>query len=505
MRCSGSRTAGTSIPARPSPPGTGDYDTPRGRYEYYTQTEDGAEFWLNSPFDSFSTDSKHEGSSRFQYMDLYGAGGRTDDTYNRQLLAFGARTDADSLPVGAATYVGTFFAENHAAEYSSLDDRSFLRGEWRLRADFSESTLAGSIGTVRKRDPDDHWRYLPHTTSFRIRDGRIVDGQFTAAVSGVDSDSQAAPERTLRGFEGDVLGEFYGPAADEIGGVLRATRTSDDRVLIGSFGGQRAPELAAVVPEGDLSALSAAVDRDWLASTVEATDAAAVTAVESDGDGGLRVTYRLDGVDHRVHLSDFASYVRDEFSLDARDANTFYGLVDHTGSFIGTPEFDHFNVHDWYAVAINNEHVAASTQRGFVVSGASTEAADLPAGTATYEGRARLRAWLPDNPSFDSRTDASGRLTLDADFDAGTVSGAIDQIDMLGSSLTEVAIANGEINAGELSADLHGTAADARLDGVLSGRFFGPQAAEVAGVLEGTHTTSASTTIVHGWFGAEKQ
>ena len=164
-----------------------------------------------------------------------------------------------------------------------------------------------------------------------------------------------------------------------------------------------------------------------------------------------------------------------------------------------------FNVHDWYAAAITDAGIAASTQRGFVVYGASTEAAGLPAGTATYEGRAHLRAWLPDNPSFNAKTDASGRLMLDANFDAGTVSGAIDRIDMAGSPLTELAIANGAINAGALSADLRGTAADARLDGTLSGRFFGPQAAEVAGVLEGTHTTSASTMIVNGWFGATKQ
>ena len=147
-----------------------------------------------------------------------------------------------------------------------------------------------------------------------------------------------------------------------------------------------------------------------------------MTAVESDG-AGLRVTYRLDGVDHRVHLSDFGTHTQGEFDLHARDADTIYGLVDHTGSFVGTPEFDHFNVHDWYAAAITDAGITASTQRGFVVYGASTEAADLPAGTATYEGRAHLRAWLPDNPSFNAKTDASGRLMLNANFDAGTVSG----------------------------------------------------------------------------------
>ena len=101
-----------------------DYGTPRYQYDYYTQTEDGAEFWLNSPFCSFSTESKNEGSTRFQYLDIYGSGVNSGDTHNRLLVAFGARTDADSLPVGAATYVGTFYAEDHSAEYANLDDRS---------------------------------------------------------------------------------------------------------------------------------------------------------------------------------------------------------------------------------------------------------------------------------------------------------------------------------------------------------------------------------------------
>ena len=302
-----------------------------------------------------------------------------------------------------------------------------------------------------------------------------------------------------------MLGEFYGPAAEEAGGVLRATRTSDNRVLIGSFGGKRAPELDPSVPEGDLSTLSVAVDRDWLASTVAPTDTAEVTAIESDGADGLHVTYRIAGVDRRIHLEHVRWSRLEGFSLNGRDAEGWYGLVDHTGSFIGTPEFDHFNVHDWLAVAITNQGVATSTKRGFVVYGTSSETGELPAGTATYQGRAHMRAWLPDAPSFSSKTEGSGRLTLNADFDAGTVGGAIDRINFPNSPLTQVAIENGTFRGSELSADLRGAEAGASFNGGLAGRFFGPQATEVAGVLDGTHTAPGLTTIVEGWFGGTKQ
>ena len=479
-----------------------EYDTSRFQYEYYTETEDGGRFWLNSRYGSFSGDEKNQGSSWFQYLDIYGSG----SSNNRLHLTFGARTDAANLPTGSATYAGSFNAENHAAEFQNLDDRSFMWGEWRLTADFSASTLQGGIDLVRVRGPgESSSRYLPYTTSFRIANGQIVDGQFTASVSGVDSDPNASEDRTLSGFEGHILGEFYGPAAEEAGGVLRAARTSDNRVLIGSLGGKRAPELDPSVPAGDLSVSSVAVDRDWVASTVEPTDTAEVTAIESDGANGFHVTYRVDGVDRRVHVDTIHWSPISGFGLYRRTADGWHGLVDQTDSFIGTPEFDHFNVHEWYAVTFTNQNTPESTRRGFVVYGASTEASELPAGTATYEGRAHFQAWLPDSPALSTKADGSGRLTLSADFDAATVGGAIDQINLADSPLTEVAIENGAIRGSELSADLRGAESGTTFDGNLAGRFFGPQAAEVGGVLEGTHTDTSVTKVVQGWFGGTKQ
>ena len=484
-----------------------DYGTSQYQYDYYTETEDGGKFWLNSRYGSFTDDEKNQGSPDFQYLDIYGSGVQTAGTDNRQHLTFGARTDAANLPVGTATYAGSFNAESHPAEYANLDTRRFLWGEWRLTADFSASTLQGDIGLVRVRGPGESaFRYLPYTTAFRIENGHIVDGQFTASVSGVDSDPNAPEDRTLRGFEGDMLGEFYGPGAEEAGGVLNAARTSDNRVLVGSFGGKRAPEFDVSVPEGDLSVSSVAVDRDWVASTVAPTDTAEVTAIESDGANGFQVTYRVDGAERRIHVHEQSYASRyDGFVLGARDADGFYGLADQTGAFIGTPEFDHFNVHDWWAVTFTNDDTPASTRRGFVVYGASTEATDLPAGTATYEGRAHVQAWLPDSPSIGTRIDGSGRLTLNADFAAGTVGGAIDQLNVPDSPLTRVAIENGQIRGSELSADLRGAGSGATFDGDLAGRFFGPQAAEVAGVLKGTLADPSRATVVQGWFGATKQ
>ena len=58
------------------------------------------------------------------------------------------------------------------------------------------------------------------------------DGQFTANLTGVDSNAELPRKmRPSSGYEGGVLGEFYGPAAEEVGGVFNASR--DDRVMQG--------------------------------------------------------------------------------------------------------------------------------------------------------------------------------------------------------------------------------------------------------------------------------
>ena len=53
----------------------------------------------------------------------------------------------------------------------------------------------------------------------------------------MDSNAAAPADETVRGYEGGILGEFYGPAAEEVGGVLNASR--NDRVMHGAFAGKQ--------------------------------------------------------------------------------------------------------------------------------------------------------------------------------------------------------------------------------------------------------------------------
>ena len=193
---------------------------------------------------------------------------------------------------------------------------------------------------------------LPDTTLFDIESGRIGNGQFTATLKGDDSDENASADQTVLGYEGDILGEFYGPAAEEVGGVLNAVPVSDkhNSVLSGWFGGR---QLGSVVPEGASSPPSSVgVERDIVASTVQAADDSGVTAISSDGESGYNVTYTIDGVEHAVHLlgSDYGANPR-YFTSYERDTGTQrYSLYSPLDSFFGTSEYDHFDVAGWVTV-----------------------------------------------------------------------------------------------------------------------------------------------------------
>ena len=62
--------------------------------------------------------------------------------------------------------------------------------------------------------------------SIGISNGMIDAGGFNAdwAASGP---MNAARHETMSGFEGTMVGEFYGPAAEEVGGVMSGHRAAD--------------------------------------------------------------------------------------------------------------------------------------------------------------------------------------------------------------------------------------------------------------------------------------
>ena len=308
-------------------------------------------------------------------------------------------------------------------------------------------------------------------------------------------------------FSGDMLGEFYGPNAEEVGGVFNGT--NDDEIFAGWFGGVRP---TPSVPGGDLAVLSSGSHQDVVNSTVAASDGA-VTAIASDDADGFNLTYAIgsDTFDIQLGANDFGGdpvHTRTRNYLE-RSGNRAYSLFDQTDSFFGSPEFSHFNVNGWAVVNYTNADALSDFHLGWAVYGSATDASAMPSGTANYAGRMFAGRQPPDAPGVANRTLVRGDLMLSADFDQGTVGGSIDNLEFdppgTGSwqpttNTRTLSIENGSITGNALAADV--VSANV-FDGEMEGRFFGPDAAEVGGTIQGTALTD--NAVVYGWFGGEKR
>lgn len=172
----------------------------------------------------FKTETRNEPFSR--YMDSAYLGRDSATGQHRAWFIFGARTRAVP-PTGSATYRGRLEARAYRADNPDHDERQHITGAMRLVANFDLSQLQGTIDAIRNTN-DAGTRTDWPTSSFEITDGRIANGQFTATLLGKDSDPNASFDESLKDFTGSILGEFYGPDADEIGAVVAAERTTVD-------------------------------------------------------------------------------------------------------------------------------------------------------------------------------------------------------------------------------------------------------------------------------------
>ena len=485
---------------------------------YAVEPEESVRYRLWSHTDAFNRGTdRNQGSSGFRYFDVLGGEFRMErgTPWNRYFMVYGVRTEPGSLPAGTANYVGRMYARAYRADSPDINFRDDIDGTLDLTTDFA-SALEGRFEKVRIRRRDETgnrlpWSPLPDTTHFAIENGQIVDGRFTASLTGVDSNANAPLEETVRGYEGAVLGEFYGHGAEEVGGVLNAESQAHGRVMAGWFGGKQFV-LNPRVPEGDLAILSAFVDWERSTSTTQLADTARVTAVESDGSAGVYVTYRVADADHRVHLaaSDYGTNPGNPrgYTKPMGSRTHFLWTYDRQ-SFIDDPEFSYFNVNGWSGADFAEDGSLLAITRSPVVYGTPTES--LPAGTAKYSGRMYAEERPTADPTFRSRTRIrSDNLTLTADFDVGGVDGMIDDIEVRAPDQSSYVDANGSFRIDNgafantaFTADLTGSQDFASYDLDMTGQFFGPGAAEVGGVLKGTNTTL--NTVVQGWFGGAKQ
>ena len=139
----------------------------------------------------------------------------------------GDRTPTSNIPTqGTATYQGRLRAYawpvDNPARAARIDYRS---SRVFLAADLDARRMTGLISSVYTEDDNDAQTDL--TGHIEIASSWIVDGQFTSTLTGMDPDNPGASlASSVRGLTGDWFGQFYGPNAEEVGGVVNASHNN---------------------------------------------------------------------------------------------------------------------------------------------------------------------------------------------------------------------------------------------------------------------------------------
>ena len=501
-------------------------DLAQGSQTTYTKTmDDGSEYWFWQ-YSSFF-------SSLFTYFDgrawRYVPASFETDLDRRGITIYGARTVPENLPaMGSAIYAGRMRGDLWNADDPSFDSsRRRLRSYITLNANFDEGEISGWINSfqmVSSRGDGEISRNLNRGNLITISGGEIDDGRFTADWMGSDSNMDPDPNYSVGGFSGKMLGEFFGPAAEEVGGVLNgnraATATTPEQHFYGLFGGVGRSLGVSDSTEAFEPNISATVEQEFSGANmgVRTTDqgVAYVKSIAKDGAGGASVTYVVNDVESVI---DFGAG-------DANRGGTLGKVIgDKDYAFwrygFVADELNYADVTGWVYDMNDSAGDAIKRYRGVNVHGVATE--NMPnTGSATYEGSVYADAWAVNDPNDGtSRTRILGALTLEANFGSGDVSGRIDELSRREpgeSSYTpfksgsSISISNGAIAGSGFTADWMEMVADPNnaivppFSGTMNGGFYGPAAAEVAGEFSGSRaaTSAQEGQVMIGVFGGKK-
>ena len=168
------------------------------------------------------------GPSYYDYFDINGWQAGTSGIGNfRGFMTYGARTLPENLPSGSATYEGQLRAEVWGADDSRWGTQTWMRGTLHLEANFDDGEMTGRIDALRTQPPGANaYQPLPEGNVMDIASAPIGEARFVAEWAGNDPSDNATRHETIGGFTGTMIGEFYGPGADEVGGVLSGRRAA---------------------------------------------------------------------------------------------------------------------------------------------------------------------------------------------------------------------------------------------------------------------------------------
>lgn len=149
----------------------------------------------------------------------------------------GLETPEDTVKTHAnATYKGRARADT--VQDGAPNERTGARGDLTLNADFAAGSVSGSVDNVEGRDrgaaTNNQW------TAWQAAPGKIILGNAAISSNGFSGGSVSLDATAAQTFGADLSGStysgrFYGPDADQVGGVMNIVGTNDeDKKVVGS-------------------------------------------------------------------------------------------------------------------------------------------------------------------------------------------------------------------------------------------------------------------------------
>ena len=402
-------------------------------------------------------------------------------------------------------------------------------GRLTLEADLSDGAVSGIVNDLEsRRTGEEHRSDMSADNRIDISGGEIADGRFVADWTG--QGPEGGPAETVRGMEGQLLGEFYGPEAEEVAGVVngrRAAAAADPAQIIhGHFTGStddgtyevRGPafsDLAPVHAQDDGRVLvdrteafgfqAVARIRDFRDAGSRLRDpirTADVKSVSPDGSGGYRVVYVVDGREQEIH---FGPTAPGSSAMPQTANGDEFNLYRWSDDFNG----QHFStLATWVNLCVDDDDYCETSL--WPIFGQETQPERLQAlGSASYSGEFYANVAPPHGGSSANWRRLAGDVSLDADFAGGSISGLIGDLEMQPSEResglddppwadlpagNSIVISGGRIADSRFTAAWAGQDADAMADpgrsmrgfsGEMTGAFYGPDGEEVAGAVGG--------------------
>ena len=474
---------------------------------------EGDQFRLGGRQGSFDQADKTRGSPYNAYYNVLTLDTDSEDGSEVKILfSFGARTPADGMPKGTATYYGWLTVDTWNADDTDHELFRQYEGDLTLAADLSGGSISGSVNQMRYK-MSDRESDMSEDNRLNITNGKIAGGRFVADWQGQGPDGGVAD--TVRGLEGQLLGEFYGPGAEEVAGVVNgqraATGSDSGQTVHGQFSGSRDDGVIDVSgPTFSAHGAQVARHRDWrdlkqrITIDPAETDSARVTSIEQVSGGGYQVTYVIDGIEQVIEFE-----TPDPANRRTAPDETANGRDFRLGLFRGdTFTRDHVAI-VWTNVGCEECEYGMSTWSAVGDETAPERLQTL--GSASYTGGMWAEMYPANGALSRNWRQIAGALALEANFTEGNISGMIDDLEMQPSEResgsddphrpwadlpdsNSIEISDGRITDSRFTASWAGLDTDEAADpdmsmrgfsGDMAGAFYGPDGEEVAGVVGG--------------------